>query len=109
MKSLGLLGDRHRQRAAAHRGPAGRLDLDALERALAELDGAPAIVIANAGEVNAGDFDPIGAMADLAERHDAWLHVDGAFGLFARVSPRSAHLAAGRSAPTRSPPTATSG
>ena len=52
-------------------------------------------MIANAGEVNAGDFDPIDAMADLAERHGAWLHVDGAFGLFARVSPRSAHLAAG--------------
>jgi glutamate/tyrosine decarboxylase-like PLP-dependent enzyme len=34
-------------------------------------------------------------MADLAERHGAWLHVDGAFGLFARLSPKSTHLAAG--------------
>jgi glutamate/tyrosine decarboxylase-like PLP-dependent enzyme len=34
-------------------------------------------------------------MADLAEEHGAWLHVDGAFGLFARVSPRVAHLAEG--------------
>ncbi len=52
-------------------------------------------MIANAGEVNAGDFDPIEEMAELAERHDAWLHVDGAFGLFARVSPRTEALAAG--------------
>jgi glutamate/tyrosine decarboxylase-like PLP-dependent enzyme len=45
--------------------------------------------------VNAGEFDPIDAMADLADRYGAWLHVDGAFGLFARLSPRTAALAAG--------------
>ena len=50
----------------------------------------PAIVVANAGEVNAGEFDPIEAMAELAEQHGAWLHVDGTFGLFARISPRLA-------------------
>jgi glutamate/tyrosine decarboxylase-like PLP-dependent enzyme len=73
----------------------GRLDLDALEAELTGLDGRPAVVIANAGEVNAGDFDPIEPMAELAERHGAWLHVDGAFGLFARVSPRTRALTAG--------------
>jgi glutamate/tyrosine decarboxylase-like PLP-dependent enzyme len=73
----------------------GRLDLEALEEALRRLDGAPAIVVANAGEVNTGAFDPIEAMADLAERHGAWLHVDGAFGLFARVAPETAPRAAG--------------
>jgi glutamate/tyrosine decarboxylase-like PLP-dependent enzyme len=67
----------------------------ALEAALGELGGEPAIVIAVAGEVNAGDFDPIEAVADLVERHGAWLHVDGAFGLFARTTPRAASLAAG--------------
>ena len=45
--------------------------------------------------MNAGEFDPLAALADLAEEHGAWLHVDGAFGLFARVSPRVAHLAEG--------------
>ena len=45
--------------------------------------------------MNAGEFDPLAALADLAEEHGAWLHVDGAFGLFARLSPRSAPLAAG--------------
>jgi glutamate/tyrosine decarboxylase-like PLP-dependent enzyme len=95
VKSLALLGIGTDNVHRLTRDPAGRLDLDALERSLADLNGAPAIVIANAGEVNAGDFDPIGSMADLADEHDAWLHVDGAFGLFARISPRSAHLAAG--------------
>ena len=45
--------------------------------------------------MNAGDFDPIAAMADLAARYGAWLHVDGAFGLFARLTPRAAGLAEG--------------
>ena len=52
-------------------------------------------MIGNAGDVNTGDFDPIERMADLAERYGAWLHVDGAFGLFARLTPRAAGLAAG--------------
>jgi glutamate/tyrosine decarboxylase-like PLP-dependent enzyme len=73
----------------------GRVDVAAMGRRLAELDGAPAVIIANAGEVNAGDFDPVDALADLAERHGAWLHVDGAFGLVAAVSPRSRHLVRG--------------
>ncbi len=73
----------------------GRVDLAALEQALQKLDGRPAIVVANAGEVNAGDFDPIDEMVDLAHRHNCWCHVDGTFGLFARISPRLRHLAAG--------------
>ncbi len=60
----------------------GRLDLDAFEDALAALDGAPALVVINAGEVNAGHFDPVEAMMDAARRHNCWVHVDGAFGLY---------------------------
>ena len=94
-KALAMLGvGRDRvQRLVA--GPAADLDLAGLSDALTALGGAPAIVVANAGEVNAGAFDPIDRMADLAGRHHAWLHVDGAFGLFARVAPESAPLAAG--------------
>jgi glutamate/tyrosine decarboxylase-like PLP-dependent enzyme len=51
--------------------------------------------VATAGEPNAAAFDPIAEMADLAEQHNAWVHVDGAFGLFARLSPDTRHLTAG--------------
>lgn len=73
----------------------GRADLVALEKALIELDGRPAVMVVNAGEVNAGEFDPVNEMIDLARGHNCWVHVDGAFGLFARLSPRTAHLVDG--------------
>lgn len=73
----------------------GRLDLAAMESALADLDGQPALVIVNAGEVNAGEFDPVSDMIELARRHNCWVHVDGAFGLFANMSPRTAHFLEG--------------
>jgi glutamate/tyrosine decarboxylase-like PLP-dependent enzyme len=77
------------------RDDVGRVDLEAMESALRDLDGAPAIVVGSAGEVNAGDFDPLEDMATLAEGYGAWFHVDGAFGLFAALSPRTEHLVAG--------------
>lgn len=73
----------------------GRLDMGAMRQALHDLDGKPAVVIVNAGEVNAGEFDPVNDVIDLAREHNCWVHVDGAFGLFARVSPRTAHLVEG--------------
>src|SRR5207302_1316066 len=78
----------------ARGGGSGRGLVESLDLELNALKGAPAIVIATAGEVNAGGFDPIRDLAELAHRHNAWLHVDGAFGLFARVSPKTADLAA---------------
>jgi glutamate/tyrosine decarboxylase-like PLP-dependent enzyme len=95
LKALAMLGVGRGRVQTFTRDAVGRVDLDRLESALRDLGGAPAILIANAGEVNAGDFDPIDAMADLAERYSAWLHVDGAFGLFARVTPTTAPLAEG--------------
>jgi glutamate/tyrosine decarboxylase-like PLP-dependent enzyme len=94
LKALGMLG-LGRGRLTTCADSVGAMDLAALERELRALDGAPAIVIGNAGEVNAGLFDPIERIADLCEEYGAWLHVDGAFGLFSRVSPRTAELAAG--------------
>jgi len=94
-KALAMLGIGRDTVRRFKRDDVGRVDLAALEDALRSLNGAPAIVVGNAGEVNAGDFDPLDRMADLAERYRSWLHVDGAFGLFARVTPRAAHLAAG--------------
>jgi glutamate/tyrosine decarboxylase-like PLP-dependent enzyme len=96
-KALQMLGHGRDVVEVFARDDVGRVDLDAMDRRLTELagDGQPAVIIGNAGEVNAGDFDPIDSLADLAERHGAWLHVDGAFGLFAALSPRSAHLTRG--------------
>jgi glutamate/tyrosine decarboxylase-like PLP-dependent enzyme len=95
LKALAMLGIGREHVTCCSADETGRVDLGALERELRQLGGAPAIVIANAGEVNAGRFDPIAAMSELAREHGAWLHVDGAFGLFARVSPKTAALADG--------------
>ena len=94
-KALAMLGIGRESVRRFQRDDVGRLDLAALNDALQELRGAPAIIVGNAGEVNAGDFDPIDALADLAERYGAWLHVDGAFGIFARATPKAEHLAKG--------------
>jgi len=95
IKALSMLGIGRSSIRVLARDSIGRFDLDALEKELSGLDGVPAVVIGNAGEVNIGDFDPISRLADLTEKHDAWLHVDGAFGLFAGLSPKTKHLVEG--------------
>lgn len=55
----------------------------------------PTIVIAQAGHISTGAFDPVAAMLPALRRHRAWLHIDGAFGLWARACPELAHLTAG--------------
>jgi glutamate/tyrosine decarboxylase-like PLP-dependent enzyme len=95
VKALTMLGLGRRQVRSFAADATGRLDEDRLRDALRDLDGAPAVLIATAGEVNTGAFDPIAVMADLAEEYDAWLHVDGAFGLFAAVTPATRDLVAG--------------
>src|SRR5260370_14319298 len=62
---------------------------------LGAVKGVPGIVVASAGEVNAGDFDDLQALAALCNTYGAWLHVDGAFGLFAACDPARAHLLRG--------------
>ena len=94
LKALAMLGV-GRDRVIDYSDAEGKLDPDALEAALRALDGRPAVVVANAGEVNAGHFEPIRRVAEVTRAHGAWLHVDGAFGLFARISPRTAHLVDG--------------
>ncbi len=69
----------------------GRIKPEALARALAQGEG-PAIVIGQAGQINTGAFDPIGEMAKVCRAHGAWLHVDGAFGLWARAVPEMAPM-----------------
>jgi glutamate/tyrosine decarboxylase-like PLP-dependent enzyme len=72
----------------------GRLMVDALREAVDALDG-PAIVCAQLGNVNTGAFDPIGEICDVAQAAGAWVHVDGAFGLWAAASDRLRHLVTG--------------
>jgi glutamate/tyrosine decarboxylase-like PLP-dependent enzyme len=66
----------------------GRMDPDALAAMLEGHQG-PLIVCTQAGEVNTGAFDPLGRVIEVVRRHPgAWVHVDGAFGLWAAASPR---------------------
>jgi len=95
LKCLAVQGVGRRNVQRFTRDDFGRLDIEAFEAALVALNGKPALVIVNAGEVNAGEFDPVKEMIELARQHNCWIHVDGAFGLFAKVSPRIAHLVEG--------------
>jgi glutamate/tyrosine decarboxylase-like PLP-dependent enzyme len=91
IKALGLIG---LGRERVRRIPAddqGRLRADCLPQDLA----GPAVVCVQAGEVNTGAFDPFPAVVEWARRHRAWVHVDGAFGLWALVDPARSHLTAG--------------
>ncbi len=72
-----------------------RMRSDALAEALAGGDDRPTIVCAQLGEINTGAMDPLDAIADVTEPAGAWLHVDGAFGLWARASRTHAPLTAG--------------
>lgn len=74
---------------------AGRMIVGELATALEELQGEPVIVVAQAGEVNTGAFDPLAEISEVARRSGAWLHIDGAFGIWARAAPSISHLAAG--------------
>jgi glutamate/tyrosine decarboxylase-like PLP-dependent enzyme len=90
VKGLGLLG---LGRERVHRVPVdaqGRLRADALP----SISG-PTIVCAQAGNVNTGAFDPVEEIVARAHEADAWVHVDGAFGLWAAAAPARAHLVRG--------------
>jgi glutamate/tyrosine decarboxylase-like PLP-dependent enzyme len=73
---------------------AGRMRPDALHDALHKVRG-PTLVCAQAGNVNTGACDPLDEIAEACREHEAWLHVDGAFGLWAAASPSLAGLLAG--------------
>jgi len=72
----------------------GRIRVDALAEALARSDG-PTILALQAGNVHSGAFDEFAAAIPLAHEHGAWVHVDGAFGLWAAAAPSTRHLTAG--------------
>jgi glutamate/tyrosine decarboxylase-like PLP-dependent enzyme len=71
-----------------------RMRVDRL-RDLLEASQGPAIVCAQAGEINTGSFDDLSSIADAVQGSGAWLHVDGAFGMWAAASPSLRHLVRG--------------
>ncbi len=90
-RALRLLGIGGAQLAVVDADERGRMRPQALRETLAGIEG-PAIVCAQAGEVNTGSYDPFTEIAEIVRETDAWLHVDGAFGLWAAVSPSRRHL-----------------
>jgi glutamate/tyrosine decarboxylase-like PLP-dependent enzyme len=76
-------------------GEQGAIDIADLRRVLDEGRSAPTIVVLQAGNVNTGAFDDFTAAVELAHQQGAWVHVDGAFGLWAAASSQHRHLVAG--------------
>jgi len=73
----------------------GRLLPDALENELRNQPEGPTLLLLQAGDVNIGAYDPFETLIPIAKRYDAWVHVDGAFGLWANASPQLRHLLKG--------------
>lgn len=92
VRLLGL-GDRAIEIVPHDRG--GRMDPTAVRDALGKRPEAPAIVCLQAGDINTGIFDPFADVIPCAHEAGAWVHVDGAFGLWAAASERYRHLLAG--------------
>ena len=89
-KSLGMLGFGRNRVVRAAVDTEGRIDANRFPA----IDG-PTIVCTQAGNVNTGAFDPVADICELAKPKNAWVHVDGAFGLWAAASPDRSYLCAG--------------
>ncbi len=92
-RALRFLGLGERRAVVVPADEQGRLRADALEEVLG--GDAPTIVCAQAGNVNTGASDPFDAICEVAHERGAWVHVDGAFGLWAAAAPARRHLVAG--------------
>jgi glutamate/tyrosine decarboxylase-like PLP-dependent enzyme len=94
-RALRLLGLGARAVEAVEADSQGAIDVGDLERVLDRRPASPTIVCLQAGNVNSGAFDDLGRATAAAHRHGAWVHVDGAFGLWAAANPGTRHLTAG--------------
>lgn len=94
-RAVRLLGMGHTQVRCLATDAEGRLQPEALELALRDEESAPVILVLQAGDVNTGSFDLFETVVPIAKHHDAWVHVDGAFGLWANASPQYRHLLSG--------------
>jgi glutamate/tyrosine decarboxylase-like PLP-dependent enzyme len=94
-RALRLLGMGTAGIDSVRAGDNGAIDVDHLGEVLGQNEGTPTIVCLQAGNVNTGACDDFVRAVPLARRHAAWVHVDGAFGLWANASVRHAHLTRG--------------
>ena len=92
IRAVRLLGIGARAIACLSGDNHGRMDTRELELALREATDVPTIVSLQAGDLNTGTFDPFDEACRIAHAHGAWVHVDGAFGLWAAASPTYRHL-----------------
>jgi glutamate/tyrosine decarboxylase-like PLP-dependent enzyme len=90
LKALGMLGLGRNRVVRVPADGQGRMRVQELPRIAG-----PTIVCTQAGNVNSGAFDPVAQICERAQEAGAWVHVDGAFGLWAKASPRYAHLVQG--------------
>jgi glutamate/tyrosine decarboxylase-like PLP-dependent enzyme len=97
-RALRFIGLGARSLEAVATDSQGRIDVVDLARVLASADRGPTIVCLQAGNVNSGAFDDLAAAIPVAKAHGAWVHVDGAFGLWAAASPSLRHLVEGMEA-----------
>ncbi len=95
LTALGYLGLGRERNVRVATDDQGRIDVDRLAETLSRVDG-PLIVVLQAGNVNTGAFDDAERALEAIRRHpNAWAHVDGAFGLWARATPQLRDVAAG--------------
>jgi len=92
--SLQLIGFGYKRVTTIATDAQGRMIASELDRVIGATPG-PKIVIAQAGQINTGAFDPFSEIAAIGKAHGAWVHVDGAFGLWARATPAYRALTTG--------------
>jgi aromatic-L-amino-acid decarboxylase len=95
VRAVRLLGLGEKNLISLQADADGRLPAETLTNALQEDSTAPTVVVLQAGDLNIGAFDDFQTLIPIAKKHGAWVHIDGAFGLWAAASARYRHFLAG--------------
>jgi glutamate/tyrosine decarboxylase-like PLP-dependent enzyme len=98
LRAIRMLGLGEKHITALPTDAEGRLSEDALTEALKTSPSQPTILVLQAGDLNIGAFDDFANLIPIAKKHGAWVHVDGAFGLWCAATPRLRHLLNGAEA-----------
>ena len=94
-RAVRLLGLGTEQMIDLESDVASRMLPEALQKSLEENSDVPTIILLQAGDINTGGYDRFEQIVPLAKKHGAWVHVDGAIGLWAAASPRYRHQTLG--------------